>query len=38
MVFLLLEDVVTVMMLPLNKLICINLLQELSVLAVNIFK
>ena len=38
MVFLLLEDVVTVMMLPLNLLICINLLQELSVLAVNVFK
>ena len=38
MVFLLLEDVVTVMMLPLNLLIWINLLQELSVLAVNVFK
>ena len=32
-VFLLGEDVVTVMTLPLNLLICVNLLQQLSVLA-----
>ena len=32
-VFLLGEDVVTVMTLPLNFLICVNLLQQLSVLA-----
>ena len=31
-VFLLGEDVVTVMTLPLNFLICVNLLQQLSVL------
>ena len=38
MFFLLREYVVTVMILPLNLFICINLLQELSVLAVTIFK
>ena len=32
-VFLLWEDVVTVMTLPLHFLICVNLLQQLSVLA-----
>ena len=32
-VFLLWEDVVTVMALPLHFLICVNLLQQLSVLA-----
>ena len=33
MFFLLWEDVVTVMTLPLHFLICVNLLQQLSVLA-----
>ena len=37
-VFLLREYVVTVMILPLNLFLCINLLQKLSVLAVTIFK
>ena len=36
--FLLWEDDVAVMMLPLNLFICVNLLQELSALDVTIFK